>query len=71
MQNLNDCPHAWIKYDGEFSKGLWDGFGTIYFHSGEKLSGCMRNGKANGYGCFYDAHNRMTSGNWVNNKIKV
>jgi len=70
MNNLNEYPKSWLKYEGEFSKGEWEGFGTIYFGYGERISGCMRNGQMNGYGCFYDRSNEMTSGVWVNNRLQ-
>jgi hypothetical protein len=30
----------------------------------------MRNGQINGYGCFYNSYNEMTSGIWVNNRLQ-
>lgn len=51
-------------------KGERQGFGTIYYASGERFAGCMRNGQINGYGCFYNNYNEMTSGIWVNNKLQ-
>lgn len=60
----------WIKYEGEFNKGEWQGFGTIYFAQGERFSGCVRNGQINGYGCFYENSNQMTSGIWINSKLQ-
>lgn len=30
----------------------------------------MRNGQINGYGCFYNNCNEMTSGIWVNNRLQ-
>jgi hypothetical protein len=57
IKNLNINSKNWIKYEGEFNKGLWRGFGMIYFVNGERFSGCMKNGQANGYGCFYEINN--------------
>lgn len=61
----------WVKYEGEFSRGEWQGFGTIYFANGEKFSGSMRSGKVNGYGCFYGTGSDMTKGIWVNNRLQI
>lgn len=69
FKNLENCRN-WIKYEGEFVKGERQGFGTIYYTSGERFAGCMRNGQINGYGCFYNNYNEMTSGIWVNNKLQ-
>jgi hypothetical protein len=34
MRNFNDNSKNWLKYEGEFSKGKREGFGTIYFANG-------------------------------------
>jgi hypothetical protein len=56
MKNLCISSKNWLKYEGEFSKGMWQGFGTIFFAHGEKFTGCMKNGEVNGIGWFYDTN---------------
>ena len=59
----------WVKFDGEFSDGVKQGFGTVHFADGSKFSGCWKAGTIEGYGCFYKANGDLISGLWKGDRL--
>lgn len=41
------------KYVGEFKKGMFDGYGTLYYPEGDKYVGYWKEGKWHGRGIYY------------------
>lgn len=58
------------KYEGDFSKGLMSGLGTLHFASGEKYSGQIEGNVISGLGTFMRRNGGgKITGEWSRNKL--
>lgn len=49
-RNLSDIGKAWSKYQGDFKSGVKEGFGTLYFSTGDKYVGGFKSDMIHGAG---------------------
>ena len=64
LQNLNKILNKLDKYEGEFSKGVYHGIGTLYFRNGGKLDGKFLNGKLKGKATFIRSNGDQIVAEW-------
>ena len=58
-----------LIYDGEYKKGLKDGYGIYYYQNGEKYEGKFRNGIREGKGVFFWKDGNKWEGYFKNNEM--
>lgn len=52
--------YLYLRYDGKFKKGSYDGKGTLYFSNGDiQYKGKFKNGRYHGKGTLYDDHGKI------------
>lgn len=59
----------WESYEGEFSDGKLNGFGTLQLTNGEKLVGNFKKGRISGKGTYYRTNSPAVTGNWDDNRL--
>lgn len=70
--DLNQVGNGWIKYEGKFSKGAKDGFGTLFLSNGDTFTGNFNADNVDGRGSYTFEHKKeLIAGNWENNILKM
>eukprot|EP01017_Pseudomicrothorax_dubius_P019133 TRINITY_DN2105_c0_g1_i2.p1 TRINITY_DN2105_c0_g1~~TRINITY_DN2105_c0_g1_i2.p1 ORF type:complete len:400 (-),score=102.96 TRINITY_DN2105_c0_g1_i2:122-1321(-) len=59
----------WIRFEGHFSQGKFEGLGTYYLVNKQKLIGYFHGGKLDGLGDFYLPKGQVVRGTWSKNKL--
>lgn len=69
-QNLDVLEH-WQRFDGHFSGGYPEGFGTLFISNGDTVSGVFLRGRLNGGATIRFANNpsREVFGEWLDNML--
>lgn len=58
------------KYEGQFKKGMLNGWGTWYFANGDKYVGSFKDNYLHGEGTLYQDGGKETKGEWVEGEYK-
>jgi hypothetical protein len=71
MKDLNEIENAWEKYEGKFSKGSKQGFGTLTLTNGETFTGQFESDNVHGRGSYVtEGGKKLIPGVWENNILK-
>ncbi|CAD8194591.1 unnamed protein product [Paramecium pentaurelia] len=66
-KDFNQLGNMWIKYDGDFKQGKYDGYGQLTLSNQEIYTGLFLNGEINGTGVFLTQDGKQIKGKWINN----
>ncbi|CAD8107192.1 unnamed protein product [Paramecium primaurelia] len=66
-KDFNKLGNMWIKYDGDFKQGKYDGYGQLTLSNQEIYTGLFQNGEINGTGVFLTQDGKQIKGKWINN----
>jgi len=55
---------TWIKYEGNFQDGMWEGTGDLSFTNGDRYIGDFKKDKVEGRGVFVGINGKIVEGAW-------
>jgi hypothetical protein len=70
FEDFGKLERGWLKFQGEFSKGLKNGRGIIYLTNGEIFIGNFKDGKVEGEGMFIKVNAEKIKGLWRGNVLE-
>ena len=67
FKDFNHLCRKWKSYEGDFTRGKWEGIGTLILTNGEKYVGKFMGGKIHETGNFKQLDGRVIAGIWKEN----
>jgi hypothetical protein len=63
--------NLWVKYEGGFTAGQWNGEGVVTFSNGERLEIVCQMGSFHGAGKVHRTNGETWEGQWLSDKLQI